>query len=41
MCIIVRGYLYLGIFNFASLVPKGQGHLQSLTFSILAITGSF
>ena len=32
---------YLGNFNFAILAPKGQGCLQSLTFDILAITGSF
>ena len=40
MCIIM-GYVCLGILNFAVLVPKGQGHLQSLTFSMLAIIGSF
>ena len=32
---------YLGILNFTILVPKGQGHIQSLTTDILAITGSF
>ena len=32
---------YLCILNFTVLVPKGQGHIQSLTSDISAITGSF
>ena len=32
---------YLGILNFTILASKGQGHKQSLTSNILAITGSF
>ena len=32
---------YLGILNLTILAPKGQGHLQSLTFGILVITRSF
>ena len=41
MCIIVQGYFYLGILNFAILVLKGQGCLQYLTFNILAICWEF
>ena len=33
--------VYLGILSFLILVPKGQGHIQSLTSNISAITGSF
>ena len=32
---------YLGILNFAILVPKVQGCIQFLTSDILAITGEF
>ena len=38
MCIIIG---YLGILSFTNLVPKGQGHVQSLTSNIQAITQSF
>ena len=31
----------LDILNLTILVPNGQGHLQSVTFGLLAITGSF
>ena len=32
---------YLCILNFVILVPKGQGHIKSLTSDILAVTGNY
>ena len=32
---------YMDILNFAVLAPKGQGHIQSLTSDISAITGNY